>query len=196
MGKTTVHYHSTGYRLDGLRDDGRVGFYGAPDADPVRCPRIANRPRPHELHRWTPAAFCLYGHHIAPHPDPRAACACGWRVCELVADLAGQELGHGLDVSLRHLDDVSLRPVVAEVSAWGPTLHSEAFDPAATVRTTWLRLESRIWIQRDVPLDLVKKVRRTYPWASVGEFRTLLELSDRIDEHPSRSELVDGRGTD
>ncbi|MFF0542094.1 hypothetical protein ACFYTF_04590 [Nocardia thailandica] len=176
MPPLTIHRHGYGFRLDGLRDDGRIGFYGAPDADPRTCPTIGSRPNPHEWQRWTPAAFCVSYIHISPDPD----CVCGWRVCARVTDLAGLPSGSGLDVSLRANDDIADRPIVAEVAAWGPTLPGVS-DPPGTVRTTWLRLESRIWVRRDIPRPLARKVSRRYPWATVGRFGDLDELATAVD---------------
>lgn len=185
MGQTTtVKRTAMGYRLDGIRSDGRIGFYGAPDADPVRCPRLRDRPtipgRPkgEEFGRWTPAAFCVSHAHISPAPD----CVCGWRVSSELADLAGLPHGSGLDVSLRRNDDIADRPVVAEVSAWGPTLAGiPGDDPTSTVRTTWMRLHDRIWIRDDIPRDVVRKARRRYPYADVARFSDLDQLADQVD---------------
>lgn len=187
MGKTTVHYHSTGYRLDGLRDDGRIGFYGAPDADPVRCPRLRDRPQlprqpqREERRRWTPAAFCISHAHISPAVD----CVCGWRVTTDMFDLVDLPDGPGLDVSMQRNDNIGRRPVVVKVSSWGPTLAPiPGADPDTTVRTTWMRMEERIWIARDVSRDTVRKARRWYPWADIERFGDLLELAEALEAEP------------
>lgn len=184
MGKLTVHRHGFGFRLDGWHTTGQIGFYGAPDAAYSTYPRIGSRPRPQERPRWTPAAFCVpqLTAHIAPDVD----CGCGWRVCASVADLAGLPPITGVHVSMQGNDDVSARPVVCEVSAWGPTLpgvHNGApnDDPELTVRTTWLRLESRIWVHQAVSKSTFDKMKHRYPWAAIGWFADLGELAEGVD---------------
>lgn len=168
-----------GFRLDGIRLDGRIGFYGAPEA---AGPRIGDRPAPGEQRRWTPAAFCVSHKHISPDP----ACVCGWRVTGRVEDLAGLPSGSGLDVSLRCNDDIAARPVVAEVSAWGPTLEGiPGDDPPSTTRTTWMRLEGRIWIREDIARPVVRAARRRYPYARIERYRDLDELAAAVDGHVS-----------
>lgn len=190
---TTVKRTAIGYRLDGIRVDGRIGFYGAPDADPVRCPRLRDRPmrpgRPkrEERGRWTPAAFCISHSHISPAVD----CVCGWRVTTDMFDLVDLPDGPGLDVSMQRNDNIGRRPVVVQVSAWGPTLPAvPGEDPDSTVRTTWMRLEERIWIAKDVHRDAVRKARRWYPWARIERFGDLLDLAEALEGELPDDEAV------
>ncbi|MEV6660625.1 hypothetical protein [Nocardia fluminea] len=182
---STVKRTAIGYRLDGIRNDGRIGFYGAPDADPVRCPRLRdrprlpNRPQREEHGRWTPAAFCISHPHISPAVD----CVCGWRVTTDMFDLVDLPDGPGLDVTMQRNDNIGRRPVVVKVSSWGPTLPPiPGEDPDTTVRTTWMRLEERIWIDKDVHREAVRKARRWYPWARIERFGDLLDLAEALED--------------
>ncbi len=90
----------------------------------------------------------------------------------------------GLDVSLMCNDNIPERPVVTEVTARGPKLRGvRPNDPASTVRTTWMRLESRIWIREDIPRTVVRAARRRYPFARIERFRSVAELAGIVGEN-------------
>ncbi|WP_454194320.1 hypothetical protein [Nocardia sp. Marseille-Q1738] len=166
-----------GYRFDGIRPNGTIGFYGAPEA---KGPRFGNRPSDDRA-RWTPAAFCVQHDHIAPVWD----CWCGWHVVADLTELAEyRPSGLGLDVSLRGRDDIAARPVIAEVTARGPKLPGlNLKDPPSTVRATWLRLEGRIWIREGVARPIVRAARRRYPYARIERYSSIGELAGIVGEN-------------
>lgn len=168
-----------GYRFDAIRPDGRIGFFGAAEA---KGPRIGDRPAPTE--RWTPAAFCLEVQHIAPSRE----CGCGWHITGDLLELSEYiPRGCGLDATRYHpshvrgafnRDAITSRNAVVEATAHGPKFPgADSTDTARTVRATWLRLETRIWIRVGVPRPVVRAVRRRYPFAQVERFQNLEELA-------------------
>ncbi|HLS78008.1 MAG TPA: hypothetical protein VK083_14585 [Nocardia sp.] len=174
-----------GYRFDAIRPDGRIGFYGAEEAS---APRAGDRPSaPGEDRRWTPAAFCLEMRHVAPYWD----CGCGWHVIGELEELAEYvPRGCGLDArryhpghvrGAFHRDAITSRDAVVEVTAHGLMyLGADTTDTDSTVRATWLRMESRIWIRAGVTRQSVRAVRRRYPFAKVERFESLAELAEEL----------------
>ncbi|MEU7764357.1 hypothetical protein AB0B25_04460 [Nocardia sp. NPDC049190] len=164
-----------GYRFDGIRPNGTIGFYGGPEA--VAQPRIGDRPK-EDRARWTPAAFCVRHRHIAPDWD----CWCGWHMVADFTELSGYKTeGLGFDV-VRGRDDITARPVIAEVTARGPKLPGVNLnDPPSTVRATWLRLEGRIWIHESVSRPIVRAARRRYSYARIERYGSVAELATAVE---------------
>lgn len=66
-----------GWRLDFVRPDGRVGWYGEPERNPDRDDPFGLFARAAHARRFTPRAFCV---DTAAHPAPVPSCFCGWRL--------------------------------------------------------------------------------------------------------------------
>jgi hypothetical protein len=163
-----------GYRLDGIRENGTIGFYGAPESEALR---IGDRPT--WGWRWTPHAFCVQSVHSTrpSHVAPYRGCKCGWFVTTDIQELSEYTTtGYGLDVSLTTVDYIQHRPVVTEVTAHGPKMAAGRDDPASTFRATWVSLSGRCWIRDDIPQETVDNTQRLFPFLTIGRFRHLSEV--------------------
>ncbi|MET8795356.1 hypothetical protein ABZV91_02675 [Nocardia sp. NPDC004568] len=168
-----------GFRLDGIRPNGTIGFYGAPEST---CPRIGDRPV--DGWKWTPAAFCVQPEHstVPPHVSPYRRCKCGWFVTTDMQELSEYTTaGYGLDVSCTTVDYIQRRPVVVEVTAHGPKMAAGRDDPLSTFRATWVSLNGRCWIRDDIPQETVKRTQGLFPFLKIERFHHLSEVPAMVE---------------
>jgi hypothetical protein len=169
-----------GFRLDGIRENGTIGFYGAPESE---AQRIGNRPA-WELDRWAPHAFCVTHDHIAPY----RGCKCGWYVTTDMQQLSEYTTpGYGLDVSLQTVDRIQHRSVVVEVTAHGPKMRPGRSDPDSSFRATWVSLNGRCWIRDDVPEETVVRTKNRYPFLRIERFGDLSEVPEMAERSKDSS---------
>lgn len=163
-----------GFRFDGIRKNGTIGFYGAPESE---GPRIGNR-LPRNYKKWTPAAFCA----LTEHVSPSRGCLCGWFVTEKIEELIEyQTHGFGLDVSATTVDVIENRPVITEVIGHGPKRRAGRNDPASAVRVTWVSLYRRVWIRDDIPDRTVRRTKSHWPFLRIERFGDLSELPGLVE---------------
>ncbi|MGI5222282.1 hypothetical protein [Nocardia sp. CA-290969] len=178
-----------GFRLDGIRENGTIGFYGAPESE---SPRIGDRP---DLmwKRWTPHAFCAKRANFfrEPHVAPYRRCKCGWFVTTDMQELSEYTTaGYGLDVSCTTVDYIQRRPVVVEVTAHGPKMAAGRDDPLSTFRATWVSLRGRCWIRDDIPKKTVKRTQLLFPFLQIERFSHLSEVPAMVKATAPESEFI------
>lgn len=170
-----------GYRFDGIRENGSIGAYGAPESDVA--PRIGERPRV-AVRTWTPHAFCCRETMFPTycHVAPYRGCKCGWFVTPDIHELAEYtHTGPGMSVTRTDTTPIHQRPVIVEVTAHGPKMGVGRSDPRSTFRTTWASMNGRCWIHEDVPQRTVRLALHHWPFLKIERFGDLSEVPAMVE---------------